>query len=167
MKLIYLIIFLNFYNIGHIEFSGVQETDKGFKFKPLKSYKSALLEARKSNKKLFIYFTGYGDINSRKIEVESFTNLEVKLLLEKNYLCFSTYLDDPTELPIEEQFFSKALNKKVKTIGQKFQDFQLSKFKNNKQPHFLIIDKYAKVIIQRVGYQNKKELILFLKNGTK
>ncbi|RZJ15516.1 MAG: hypothetical protein EON51_18800 [Acinetobacter sp.] len=167
MKLFYLLIFLNCYHVVNLEFSRVQETEKGFKFKSLNSYKSALLEAKESNKKLFIYFTGYGDINSRKMEVESFTSLEVKLLLQKNYLCFNTYLDDPAELPIEEQFFSRELNKKVKTIGQKFQDFQLSKFKSDKQPHFLIIDNYGKVIMQRVGYQNKKELILFLKNGAK
>ena len=167
MKLFCLFIFLNAFHIGHLDISKVQEDDKSFKFKLLTNYKNDFLAAKKSNKRLLIYFTGYGSITSRRMEEESFTNSEIKLLLEKNYLCFSAYLDDPTELPIKEQYFSKALNKKVKTIGQKFQDFQLSKFKNDKQPHFLIIDKNDKIIGQRIGYQNKNEFILFLQNGTK
>ena len=171
MKLLYLFIFLNVHNIKHLDFTKNQNTnqqiDESFLFRPLINYKSALLAVKKSNKKLFIYFTSYGSVNSIRMEEDSFTNLEVKLLLDKNYVCFKAYLDDQTAIPINDQYVSKALNKKVKTVGEKFQDLQLTKFKDNRQPHFLIIDKNEKVIRQVIGYQNKKEFISFLKIGGK
>lgn len=171
MKLLYLFIFLNILNIRDLDFTKIQDTNqeinKIFQFNPLIDFKIAVLEAKKSNKKLFIYFTSYGSVNSIRMEEDSFTDLEVKLFLEKNYVCFRVYLDDQTPIPIKDQYFSKVLNKKVKTVGEKFQDFQLSKFKNDRQPHFLIIDKNEKVVQQRIGYQKKKDFISFLKTGVK
>jgi thioredoxin-related protein len=169
MRIFFTFIILQFFSqsIDNKTFVIKKQLEESYQFKPLVNYEQAFSEAKESNKKLFIYFTAYGDVNSRRMEEESFTISQVKLLLEKNYLCFNVYLDDPTNLPIKDQYFSKALNKNVKTIGQKFQDFQLTKFKNNKHPHFLIIGKNDKVIRQKIGYQNKKDFVLFLKIGTK
>ncbi len=137
--------------------------EQSYDFKPLISYENALSEAKKANKKLLLFFSAFGDVNSEKMKEEVFIHPEIKNELDKNFICFKTHLDDRTALPINEQYFSKALAKQVTTIGEKFIDLQLSKYKTNWLPHFIIIENNGKLIKQIIGRQEKKKFLSFLR----
>jgi hypothetical protein len=122
-----------------------------YQFKDLIDYTVALNDAKKSKKKLLLYFTAYGDINSRKIESNILRNQKVKSILDLNFVSYNAFTDDKTELPTALVYVSKLNGKKITTIGKKFSEFQIEKFQNNSQPYFVIIDMNEKIRAQ-IGY---------------
>lgn len=157
MRMLFLFLLLNF----NLSF-GQTTFEKTYDFKPLTSYENALSEAKKANKKLLLFFSAHSDVNSEIMKEEVFIDKEVKNLLEQNFVSFKAYLDDRTEIPINEYYFSKPLNKKVKMVGEKFQDLQVSKFKVNMQPYFVILDNNGKQIKQLIGRGDKRKFLSFL-----
>lgn len=134
-----------------------------YAFKPLTNYKKALTEAKESNKLLLIYFTGYGAVNCRKMEAEILIDKEIKSMLDKRFLAYNVYVDDKTELPSNEVYYSKITKKKITTIGQKFAALQIEKYANNSQPYFVIVDKNEKILNQIGTVTSKNDFIGFLK----
>lgn len=133
-----------------------------YQFKDLVDYTVALNDAKKSKKKLLLYFTAYGDINSRKMESNILRDQKVKSILDSNFVSYNVYTDDKTELPTTLMYTSKQTGKKITTIGKKFSEFQIEKFQNNSQPYFVIIDVDGKIQSQ-IGYvTNKIDFIDFL-----
>lgn len=133
-----------------------------FEFKSLVSYENALAESKKEKKKLLLFFTGHACVNGVRMEEEVFIDPKVRNLLAENYLCFKAYVDEIAALPITEQYFSKTLKKQVKTIGERFMDLQLSKFKTDMQPYFAILDTNGKLIHQLTGGEDKQKFLYFL-----
>jgi thiol:disulfide interchange protein DsbD len=52
----------------------------------------------------------------------------------------SLYCDRKIDLPKEKQYVSKTTGKQVITIGNKWTDLQISRYKSNSQPLYVIID---------------------------
>lgn len=134
-----------------------------YAFKPLTSYEKAIAEAKKSNRLLLIYFTAYGAVNCRKMEAEILIDKEIKSILDKRFLAYDVYVDDKSELPLNEVYYSKISKKKITTIGQKFAAFQIEKYANNSQPYFVIVDKNEKIVNQIGAVNSKNDFINFLK----
>ena len=103
-------------------------------------YKQALECAKKMKKPLFVDFTGKGCANCRKMEEIVFTNNAVKDILKNKFIMVSLYVDFDKELPKQEWYVSTYDNKVKKTIGSQNADLQISKFKNNAQPYYFILD---------------------------
>jgi len=92
-------------------------------------------------KPLMIDFTGITCVNCRKMEGQVWSNPEVMKMMKEDFVVVSLYGDyDKEDLPKEEQFFSKALNAKVVTLGDKVDDYQASRFNSNTQPFYFFID---------------------------
>jgi len=88
-----------------------------------------------------IDFTGITCVNCRKMEGQVWSNPEVMKMMKEDFVVVSLYGDyDKEDLPKEEQFFSKALNAKVVTLGDKVDDYQASRFNSNTQPFYFFID---------------------------
>ena len=49
-------------------------------------------------------------------------------------------MDSKKELPKSEQYVSKETGKEIVTVGNKWSDFQITKFKSNAQPYYIILD---------------------------
>ncbi|MEG2849600.1 MAG: hypothetical protein RR880_05140, partial [Bacteroidales bacterium] len=60
--------------------------------------------------------------------------------------------DDKRELPENEQYVSKETGKTIKSIGNKWSDFQITRYKANAQPYYLILDTDEKNLNKAVGY---------------
>ena len=77
----------------------------------------------------------------------------IKNLLSK-YVIISLYVDDRKELPENEWYTSTATGteKKIKTVGQKWSDFQAKHFQTNSQPYYVLINPQEKVLNQPVDY---------------
>ena len=50
------------------------------------------------------------------------------------------YVDDKRDLPKSEQFVSKSTGSSIVTVGDKWTDFMISKYKTNTQPLYVLTD---------------------------
>jgi len=85
-------------------------------------------------------FTGWGCVNCRKMEEQVWSDPRVLEVLREDVVLVSLYVDERKELPEEEQFVSDITGKKVKTVGNKWSEFQVRHFKSNSQPQYIILD---------------------------
>ena len=56
------------------------------------------------------------------------------------------------ELPKEDQYVSPETGKEIVTVGNKWSDYQITRYKNNAQPYYIILDDEGKDLTKPVGY---------------
>lgn len=115
-------------------------------------YEEGLAYAKTVNKPILIDFTGWSCTNCRKMEASVWPDKEVLRRLREDYVLISLYVDDKTELSEAEKYVSGFSGKKVNTIGQKWSDFQASRFGTNSQPYYVIADHEGKVLVPPQAY---------------
>jgi thiol:disulfide interchange protein DsbD len=103
-------------------------------------YEEGLAYAKKVNKPVLIDFTGWSCTNCRKMEASVWPDPEVLRQLSEDYVLISLYVDDKTQLSENEKYQSAFSGKNVNSIGQKWSDFQASKYGTNSQPYYVIAD---------------------------
>ncbi len=104
-------------------------------------YDEALAIARKLHKPLMLDFTGINCANCRKMEGQVWSDPEVMKRLKENFVIVSLYGDvHNVDLQKNEQYFSKALNQKIETLGDKNADLQVSKYNSNTLPYYFFLD---------------------------
>jgi len=100
------------------------------------------------------------------MEATVWADPEVLNRLKNDYVLISLYVDDKTELPENEKYTSKFSGKKVKTIGQKWSDFQASTFGVNSQPYYVIVDGNGKTLVPAQAFNlDINNYIQFLDSG--
>lgn len=129
-------------------------------------YEQGLAYAKSVNKPVLIDFTGWSCTNCRKMEASVWPDKEVLRRLREDYVLISLYVDDKTELAEEEKYVSAFSGKKIKSIGQKWSDFQASKFGTNSQPYYVIADHEGNVLVQPQAFDlDIQNYIKFLDSG--
>ena len=103
-------------------------------------YDKGMAYARKVNKPVMIDFTGHACVNCRKMEERVWSDSRVLQVLKNDIVLISLYVDDKRALPVEEHYTSSINGKKVTTIGKKWSEFQINKYKANAQPYYVLID---------------------------
>lgn len=103
-------------------------------------YEIGLAYAKKVNKPVLLDFTGDACANCRKMEDNVWSNESVLSILREKVVIISLVCDRKIELPKAEQFVSKTTGKEVVTIGNKWTDFQITRYKSNSQPLYVILD---------------------------
>lgn len=113
-------------------------------------YKEGLDYAKEKGKPVFLDFTGLGCVNCKKMEADVWSDSRVLNILSKDYVIVSLYVDDRTTLPEAEQYISKLGGKerKIKTIGNKWSDFQAEKFGVNSQPYYVLLDNNGNKLVE-------------------
>ncbi|QDH78314.1 DUF255 domain-containing protein [Echinicola soli] len=126
-------------------------------------YDQALSVAKKENKPLFIDFTGHGCVNCREMEAKVWSQPEVLQRLKNDFVLVALYVDERTELP-EEEWYTSAYDDKVKkTIGKQNADFQITRFNNNAQPYYVILDHDENPLVKPKAYDtNPQNFVEFL-----
>ena len=115
------------------------------------NYEDLLKKSIELKRPLLLYFTGYACVNARKIENYVLSNSSIIEKLKNEYYFVNLYVDDKKSLPENERIKSKTNGKSLKYIGQKHSELQITKFNNNFQPYFVIIDKNGNKIKEQ-GY---------------
>ena len=132
-------------------------------------YEQALKEAKKTNKPLFIDFTGWGCENCRRMEETVWVDKEVYSILKNKVVVASLYVDDSEPLPIEEQkeiVLQNGKKRKLKTVSNKWSVFQAENFNSNSQPFYALLSPEGKLINYPIaGYKSKEEFLEFLRCG--
>jgi thiol:disulfide interchange protein DsbD len=104
-------------------------------------YEEALAAAKILKKPIMLDFTGINCVNCRKMEAQVWSKPEVAKRLKEDFIVASLYCDyDKTELPKDQQYYSKILGAQVVTVGDRNEDIQASQFGANAQPFYFYID---------------------------
>lgn len=133
---------------------------------PFFDYEEGMAYAKKVNKPVLIDFTGHACVNCRKMEASVWPDPQVLRRLREDYVLIQLYVDDKTELPVEEQTVSDFSGKKIKTIGNKWSDFQAARFNSNSQPYYVLLDNQGELLTQPQGANYSIEnFVNFLDSG--
>jgi len=131
-------------------------------------YEEGMAIARKENKPVMIDFTGHACVNCRKMEADVWSNKKVLDLIRDRYILIQLYVDDKTELTADKQAISAFSGKKIKTIGNKWSDYQAARFNANSQPFYVLLDPDGKFLAQPQGADyNVDRFSHFLETGLK
>ena len=129
-------------------------------------YEQGLACAKKLNKPIFLDFNGHGCANCKDMEAKVWSDPEVLKRLREDFILIALYVDDKKELPEEDWITSTFDGKIKKTIGKKNADFQISRFKVNSQPYYVLLDHNEEMLTQKpIGRVGIKEFIDFLDKG--
>ena len=103
-------------------------------------YDKGLAYAKTVNKPIMLDFTGHACVNCRKMENNVWSDERILTILKNQVVLISLYVDDKRELPTTEQFVSKTTGSRIETIGDKWTDLMISKYKTNTQPLYVLTD---------------------------
>ncbi len=151
-------------NVKHSDILKLPYNLKGFF-----DYKEALDYSKRKNKPMLLDFTGHGCVNCRDIESRVWPDDRVRDFLNNKYVLVSLYVDDKTQLSEKNWYVSTYDSKVKKTLGKQNADFQITRFNNNAQPFYVVIDPYSEKIVYRPwGYElDIDSYINHLSNGIK
>ncbi len=129
-------------------------------------YNEGMEAAKKQNKPVMIDFTGHACVNCRKMEADVWSDTRVLDIIRNKYILIQLYVDDKTELPEDEQYVSDFSGKRVISIGNKWSDFQASRFNSNSQPFYVLLNSEGEMLADPNGAEYDIDKYLsYLKEG--
>ena len=115
-------------------------------------YDQAIACARQQGKPLFIDFTGHGCVNCREMEARVWSDPKVLQRLKNDFVVVALYVDDKKQLPESDWYVSDYDGKTKKTIGKQNADFQITRYNNNAQPFYVILDQDENLLASPLAY---------------
>jgi thiol:disulfide interchange protein DsbD len=115
-----------------------------------KDYDEAMAFAKTVNKPVLVDFTGHGCVNCRKMEDNVWDKPGVYDKIRDEYVLVSLYVDEREAL--DSTFTSSFSGQKIRTVGNKWADFQARYFDRNSQPYYVLMSPDGKVLNQPVPY---------------
>ena len=131
-------------------------------------YEDGMAYAKSVNKPVLLDFTGHACVNCRKMENNVWSEENILSILKNEIVLISLYVDDKRPLPKDKQFYSKETDSQIETIGDKWTDFMLTRYKTNTQPLYVLIDTNEKNLNPKtptISYTNATEYEEWLKKG--
>lgn len=118
---------------------------EGAKFGPhdivtFEDFELGLVYAKTVNKPILLDFTGYACVNCRKMENNVWSDERISSILSKDVVLISLYVDDKRDLPKSEQHISESTGAEIESVGDKWTDFMITKYKTNTQPLYVLTD---------------------------
>jgi thiol:disulfide interchange protein len=107
-------------------------------------YKQGLSCAKEFGKPVLIDFKGHACANCKVMEAKVWSDPEVLKRLRDNFVIIALYADDRTLLPENEWITSSFDGKQKKTIGKINEDLEISRYKTNALPLYIITDHEGK-----------------------
>jgi thiol:disulfide interchange protein len=131
-------------------------------------YDKGLAYAKTINKPVLLDFTGRACVNCRKMENNVWSGSKILPILKNDVVLISLYVDEDIDLPKNEQFISKSTGSEIETIGDKWTDFMITKYKTNTQPLYVLIDlegNSLNISTPTISYTSIAEYESWLRNG--
>ncbi len=129
-------------------------------------FDEGLAYAKQQNKPVLLDFTGYGCVNCRRMEDNVWSNPDINNIIVDKYVLISLYVDDRKKL--DKPYISAFSNRKMRTVGNKWADFQATHFDRNSQPYYVLLTPEKKVLNNPVAYTPEvEEYKAFLECGLK
>ncbi|MFT5890178.1 MAG: thiol:disulfide interchange protein [Dokdonia sp.] len=128
-------------------------------------YDAGVAYAKKENKTILLDFTGYACINCRRMEERVWSDPKVLNLLRNDVVLISLYGDSRELLPEHEQGVS-ASGRRLKTVGNKWNNFQIERYGILAAPYYVLLDHDEKELNTPVSYTpDIQEYEAWLKDG--
>lgn len=118
-------------------------------------YYEGVAYAKAQHKPILLDFTGYGCVNCRKTEEHIWVDDKIWKTINENYVLVSLYVDDKMEL--DSALRSAVTNARIRTVGQIWTDFQVTNFKQNSQPLYVLVTPDEQVMTAPRGYDSDIE----------
>ncbi len=118
-------------------------------------YYEGIAYAKQQNKPILLDFTGYGCVNCRKTEEHIWIKEEVRRKISEDFVLVSLYVDD--KAPLDVSIYSAVQNKKIRSVGGVWGDFQIANFKQNSQPLYVLMTPDQQVLTAPRGYDPDAE----------
>jgi hypothetical protein len=122
-------------------------------------------QSKNENKPILLYFTGYANVNCRKMEeFVLFDPIVSRTILDK-YIFVTLYIDDKTDLPEERKktIQLNGHNKELISVGDENKFFLESKFNVTISPYFVVLNADNKVLgTADYNSRDAKQYLLFL-----
>lgn len=125
----------------------------------------AIACAKELNKPVLLSFKAVTCSACKLMEATVWSDPAVLDILRNKIVLTSLYVDDRTELPLNEQVTSKIDGKVKNTLGRKLRDYQLSRFGVASQPYYVLIDHNGELLTKPVGECSTEEFLNFLNSG--
>lgn len=103
-------------------------------------YKQGLACAKELGKPVLLDFKGHACSNCKLMEARVWSHPEILQRLRDNFVIVALYVDDRTQLPEEDWIVSAIDGKTKKTIGKINEDLEISGFRTNTIPLYVITD---------------------------
>jgi thiol:disulfide interchange protein len=103
-------------------------------------YRQGLECAKEQSRPVLLDFKGHACANCKLMEAQVWSDPAVLEFLRNNFVIVALYNDDRTQLPESEWITSTVDGKIKKTIGKVNEDLEISKFKTNAMPLYVITD---------------------------
>ena len=130
-------------------------------------YDLGMAYAKKINKPVLLDFTGKACVNCRKMEDYVWSDPKVLQVLDNDVVLISLFVDYKEKLPKEEQYTSEVTGKKIRTVGNKWSEFQTVKYKTNTQPYYVLLNHKEEQLNTPYAYNSDIEAFYnWLKEGT-
>ena len=113
-------------------------------------YYEGLAYAKEIHKPILLDFTGYGCVNCRKTEEHVWSDEIIRKKINDDFVLISLYVDD--KITLDSMLLSSVTNQRIRTVGQKWSDFQVVNFQQNSQPLYVIVSPDEKVLTTPRGY---------------
>lgn len=133
-------------------------------------YKEGLACAKKLNRPVLLDFVGHSCKNCKKMYASVWSDQRVQNILNNEYVVIALYTDDKTELPKDEWYTSEFDGRVKKTIGKQNIDFELTRFKTNALPMYVVLNHNEEIITSQEQYtynSNIEDFIDYLEEGIK
>ena len=130
-------------------------------------YEQALAAAKREGKPLLIDFTGHGCVNCRKMEENVWVDPQVLKRLKEDFVMVALYIDERLELPESKWYTSSYDGKEKKTLGKQNADFQITRFNNNAQPYYVILDHQEQLLATPRSYNTDIAAFVEFLDGAK
>lgn len=121
--------------------------------------------AKELNRPVLLSFKAVTCSACKVMEATVWSEPQVLELIRNKVVLASLYVDDRTELPVEEQITSTIDGKIKNTLGRKLRDYQLSNFGVASQPYYVLIDHNQEILVKPVGECSTEEFMEFLTKG--
>jgi thiol:disulfide interchange protein len=115
-------------------------------------YEKGFAYAKEVNKPIMLDFTGFACVNCRKMEINVWSDEKVLYHLKNDVVLISLYVDDKRELPKSEQYVSKETGEEIVTVGNKWADFMITRYKTNTQPFYVLTDLNEQKLNEPISY---------------
>lgn len=131
-------------------------------------YDQALRVAKKEGKPVFLDFTGHGCTNCRNVENAVWIDPEVRRIFAEEVIVCTMYADDKViPLPDDEKGkLTDADGDPITMLGAKNRYIEQTKYHENSQPCYFIVDTEGNVLSGPTYYERDKDnYIKFLREG--
>ena len=111
--------------------------------------------AQENQKPVFLDFTGHTCANCRFLEQNAWVDPQIQSHINEDFVLVSLYTDDRQKLPQTEL---TETGKKLRTVGDKWLQYQIDQYVSNAQPFYVLLDHEGAPLLPPIGYNPPLDL---------